>query len=108
MRNERYVPMSGKTLIPHHITRGGSIYGGAVPQLKLAIQKNPVLHKVLEGSSIGANKPVGIISPAPTSKNLSKPTLDKPVFSGGDLLNSIAFGSSAKKGAKRDNIKFIF
>ena len=48
MRNERFVPMNGiRTLIPHHITRGTSIYGGAVPQLRLAIQKTPVLHKVL-------------------------------------------------------------
>ena len=108
MRNERFVPMTGRAVIPHHITRGGSIYGGAVPQLRLAIQKNPVLHKVLEGSGIGANRPVGIISPVPTSRNPSKPLLDKPTFSGGDLLNSIAFGSSGKKGAKRDNIKFIF
>ena len=109
MRNERFVPMNGiRTLIPHHITRGTSIYGGAVPQLRLAIQKTPVLHKVLEGSGIGANKPVGIISPVPTSRNPSKPTLEKTTFSGGDLLNSIAFGSSGKKGAKRDNIKFIF
>ena len=99
--------MSGRTVIPHHITRGGSIYGGAAPQLRLAIQKNPI-HKVLEGSGVGTNKPVGIISPAPTSKNPSKNTLDKPVFQGGDLLNSIAFASSGKKGAKRDNIKFIF
>ena len=111
MRNERFVPMTNsRSLIPHHITRGGNIYGGAVPQLRLAIQKNPV-YKVLEGSGIGANRPVGIISPAPTLRNPpSKPTLDKPTFNGGDLLNSISFGSSSgKKGAaKRDNIKFIF
>ena len=82
MRNERFVPMTGRAVIPHHITRGGSIYGGAVPQLRLAIQKNPVLHKVLEGSGVGANKPVGIISNARTP---SKQTLEKPTFSGGDL-----------------------
>ena len=82
------------------------IAGGAVPVLLNSRMPNP-----LEGSgmTIGANKFVGINSPAPPKKSTDIQTakLKPTIFQGGELLNRIAFEPYSKKG-RRENIKFLF
>ena len=105
MPSDRVYVMNGRTLPMKHTSAGGMVVGGAVALLRNAIPKEALL----EGKGIGANKIVGIYSPAPpkraTDSQIAKP---KPtVFQGGELLNKIAFEPYLPKG-KRDNIKFLF
>jgi len=90
--------MKGQNMMMRH-TKRGLLAGGAVALLRDSVEKSPIL-----GSGIGANKPVGIISPAPPT-TISTNIKPKPtVFQGGELLNKISF----EPHKNRDNIKFIF
>ena len=81
------------------------LVGGAVPVLLNHISKSAI--KAV-GGSIGANRIVGIMSPAPITNNTQ--------IAGGDLLNSINFvkntgrklGLGIKIPKTPSNIKFLF
>ena len=98
--------LKGKYLPTKHSSSGGMIAGGAVPVLLNSRMQNP-----LEGNgmTIGANKFVGIYSPAPPkqSTDIQTAKLKPTIFQGGELLNRIAFQPYRKKGG-RENIKFLF
>ena len=96
----------GKYLPTKHSSSGGMITGGAVPVLLNSRAKSSLEGK---GMTIGANKIVGIYSPAPPKKSTDIQTakLKPTIFQGGELLNRIAFEPYSKKGS-RENIKFLF
>ena len=106
MPSNRVYMLKGKYLPTKHSSSGGMIAGGAVPVLLNSRMPNP-----LEGNgmTIGANKIVGIYSPAPPkqSTNIQTAKLKPTIFQGGELLNRIAFEPYSKKG-RRENIKFLF
>jgi hypothetical protein len=99
--------LKGKYLPIKHLSSGGMMMtGGAVPVLLNSIAKSPLEGK---GMTIGANKIVGIYSPAPPkqSTDIQTAKLKPTIFQGGELLNRIAFEPYSKKG-RRENLKFLF
>ena len=98
-----YLLKHGKHFSMKHTSSGGMVVGGAVALLLNTQPKS----SLLEGKGmLGANKIVGIYSPAPpkNATDIRTAKTNPTVFQGGDLLNRIAFG---QKGA-RENIKFLF
>ena len=99
-----YVKMSSRGCVRSSKSKGGNhiIRGGSVPLLiNPLIKTEPV---PMEGGAIsGANKPVGIISPAP-----SNPLGGSVRHHREGLLNSLPIFGKHKGENKRDNIKFIF
>jgi hypothetical protein len=106
MPSDRVHLLKGKFLPTKHSSSGGMIAGGAVPVLLDSRAKSSLEGK---GMTIGANKIVGIYSPAPPKKSTDIQTakLKPTIFQGGELLNRIAFEPYSKKG-RRENIKFLF
>lgn len=99
--HNRVYMTNGRTLPMRYTSSGGAIVGGAVPLLRKTA--------VVEGAGIGANKIVGIMSPAPLLTNSQEAKPKPTVFQGGELLNRIAFEPYlSKKKDSRDNIKFLF
>ena len=107
MPSDRVHLLKGKYLPTKHSFSGGMIAGGAVPVLLNSIAKSPLEGK---GMTIGANKIVGIYSPAPPKKSTDIQTAKlKPTnFQGGELLNRIAFEPYSRRKGGRENIKFLF
>jgi hypothetical protein len=91
------VQMNGRNIMQqkHSHRSQNMLIGGAVPLLLNKIIKRPEI----AGGSIGSNRIVGIISPAPVVHSM--PNV------GGELLNKISFGKNVKHN-HRDNIKFLF
>ena len=104
MPSDRVYMLKGKHLPMKPTSSGGVITGGAVALLLNSRKPN-----TLEGNGLGANKIVGIYSPAPPkqSTDIQTAKLKPTVFQGGELLNRIAFEPYSKKGV-RENIKFLF
>ena len=101
-----YLLKHGKHVPMKHTSSGGMVVGGAVALLLNTQPKT----SLLEGKGmLGANKIVGIYSPAPPKQatDIQTAKMKPTVFQGGDLLNRIAFEPYMKKGS-RDNIKFLF
>ena len=107
MPSDRVHLLKGKHLPMKYSSSGGMIAGGAVPVLLNSIAKSSLEGK---GMTIGANKIVGIYSPAPPKKSTDIQTakLKPTVFQGGELLNRIAFEPYSRRKGGRENIKFLF
>jgi len=92
----------------HKYSKGKMLIGGSVPLLRNEVIKNPETERLLGGRGIGANKPVGIISPPPTKTQVLASSAEpvKTLFRGGELLNHLKFAT--KKGKNEENIKFLF
>ena len=109
MPSDRVYLLHGKHLPMKHTSSGGMLVGGAVA---LLLDSNKSKTSLLEGKgALGANKIVGIYSPAPPrqSTDIQTAKMKPTVFQGGELLNRIAFEPYMKKGATgRENIKFLF
>ena len=90
------VQMNGRNIMQqkHSHRSQNMLVGGAVPVLLNKIVKRPEI-----GGSVGSNRIVGVISPAPVVHSM--PNV------GGELLNKISFGKNVKHN-HRDNIKFLF
>ena len=91
------VQMNGRNIMQqkHSHRSQNMLVGGAVPVLLNKIIKRPEI----AGGSVGSNRIVGVISPAPVVHSM--PNV------GGELLNKISFGKNVKHN-HRDNIKFLF
>ena len=107
MPSDRVHMFKGKYLPTKHSSSGGMITGGALPVLLNSIAKSSLEGK---GMAIGANKIVGIYSPAPPkqSTDIQTAKLKPTIFQGGELLNRIAFEPYSKRKGGRENIKFLF